>query len=265
MKIQIVSDLHLEFSQYLPVNADNVDVLVLAGDILTAKALRSAESPNYSRYINFLRHVSNEFPRVIYVAGNHEFYGHKWFDTLKVVGQAASSFGIHFLEDRSVRINDVTFVGATLWTDMRNGNPHVMHTVRYSMNDYHAITNEVNGYSKLDPKSTVLRHENSKEAIKLALETATTDKVVVVTHHAPTFESVHPKYRHETMLNYAYASDLSEFILDNPRIKLWAHGHMHNVADYHVGSTRIVCNPRGYQTEQRSENTGFNQNFIVEV
>ena len=71
-------------------------------------------------------------------------------------------------------------------------------------------------------------------------------KVVVVGHHAPSKLSTKPAYERDVLMNGAYSSDLSEFILDHPRIKLWTHGHTHNDFDYMIGSTRIVCNPRGY-------------------
>ena len=70
--------------------------------------------------------------------------------------------------------------------------------------------------------------------------------VVVVGHHAPSKASTHPRYANETLMNGGYSSDLSEFILDHPEIKLWTHGHTHEDFDYLIGSTRIICNPRGY-------------------
>jgi Icc-related predicted phosphoesterase len=71
-------------------------------------------------------------------------------------------------------------------------------------------------------------------------------KVVVVGHHAPSNQSIKPKYRDDAIMNGAYSSDLSEFILDHPKIKFWIHGHTHDVFDYMIGPTRVLCNPRGY-------------------
>jgi Icc-related predicted phosphoesterase len=78
------------------------------------------------------------------------------------------------------------------------------------------------------------------------IDAAKDQKVVVVGHHAPTYQSIHPKYVKEREMNGGYASDLSEFILDRPQIRLWTHGHVHNFSDYMVGDTRVFCNPRGY-------------------
>jgi Icc-related predicted phosphoesterase len=98
----------------------------------------------------------------------------------------------------------------------------------------------------LKPENTVFRHRQTVGYFKTVLADRKDSRVVVVGHHAPTFNSVHEKYRNEQLMNGGYASDLSEFILDNPQIVLWTHGHMHDPCDYMVGTTRVVCNPRGY-------------------
>jgi hypothetical protein len=100
--------------------------------------------------------------------------------------------------------------------------------------------------------------------IRDIVEANATSKVVVVTHHSPSKASIKPKYAGDNLMNGAYSSDLSEFILDNPQIKLWTHGHTHDVFDYMIGGTRIVCNPRGYKGyEERAEE--FDPTFSVEV
>jgi Icc-related predicted phosphoesterase len=81
------------------------------------------------------------------------------------------------------------------------------------------------------------------------------NKYVVVGHHAPSKASTHPRYKTEVVMNGAYSSRLDQFILDNPQIKLWTHGHTHEEFDYTIGSTRVVCNPRGYiNHEDRADN-----------
>jgi hypothetical protein len=85
---------------------------------------------------------------------------------------------------------------------------------------------------------------------------------VICTHHAPTFQSVHEHYRHDTLMNGGYASDLSEFILDNENVLFWTHGHMHDPSDYMVGQCRVICNPRGYygheqQAQEFDPTVGF--------
>ena len=78
------------------------------------------------------------------------------------------------------------------------------------------------------------------------------EKFVVVGHHSPSTQSIHPRYKDDTLMNGGYSSDLSEFILDHPQIKVWTHGHMHDKFDYMIGSTRIICNPRGYINYEES-------------
>ena len=125
------------------------------------------------------------------------------------------------------------------------------------MNDYRAITyhDKVrNVYRKLDPRDTMEAHLRTKEYFKTMLELNRDKQVVICTHHAPSYKSVHEHYIHDTDMNGGYASDLSEFILDHENIKVWTHGHMHDPSDYMIGQCRVLCNPRGYVGyEQRTK------------
>lgn len=260
MKIAVCSDLHLEFGRLDLANTEGADVLVLSGDILVAEDLdrhpgdRGPYAPVEShRYINstiyrdFLDQVNYEFPKVVYVAGNHEFYGGKWVKTLDVLHKYMENYtNIFFLERETLKVDDVTFIGGTLWTDMNRYDPITMHSVRDMMNDYRTIVNDEKGYTKLKPADTALRHRQTLDYIKSVVAEKHDEKFVVVGHHAPTKLSTPPHYKDDFLMNGAYSSDLSEFILDRPQIKLWTHGHTHDEFDYMVGETRIVCNPRGY-------------------
>jgi hypothetical protein len=110
-----------------------------------------------------------------------------------------------------------------------------------------------------------IRHDNTLGYIKLIVQEHKDKKCVVVGHHAPSFKSVHEQYASQTLMNGGYASDLSEFIMDHPQIKLWTHGHMHQPFDYVIGETRVVCNPRGYENDGYSENSGWNPNIVIEL
>lgn len=216
---------------------------------------------NSSRYINsccyrdFFNFISKEFPVILYVAGNHEFYDGKWIKTLQVIKDATSAYdNIHFLENDTYQLEDITFVGCTLWTDMNNHDPITQFHVKTAMNDYSKITNDEREYCKLRPIHSIGRHIRSKQYIKHVVEGKHDQKFVVMTHHAPSMMSIPPEYKGHHLMNGAYASDLSEFILDYPQIKLWTHGHVHTVLDYNIGDTRIFCNPRGYKGyEQRAK------------
>lgn len=258
MKISIASDIHLEFHDLDIVNTDNADVLILAGDICIAKDLhrhpkdevivtknQAHMSERAKRYRNFFARCSEQFERVIYVAGNHEFYHGKFYASLEHLKDEMLD-NIIFLEDDSVIINNIRFMGSTLWTNMNRGDPIILQYIKYVMNDFRTIGNERTKYP-LRPLDAMQRHIETlakfKEILKQERQT------VVITHHAPTFLSVPEVYKADIDTNYGYASDLSEFILDHSTITNWFHGHMHSLSDYMVGSCRVVANPRGYPGE----------------
>jgi len=141
-----------------------------------------------------------------------------------------------------------------------------MFTIKNFMNDFRVIQNfypEKNLYHKLTPEAVLDLHRQSLEYFKTVLQANKDKPVVVITHHAPSFMSVNEKYKNETTTNGGYASELSELILDNPTIKAWVHGHMHDPVDYMIGDTRILSNPRGYLPWE--EDNGFDPNFTFEV
>lgn len=284
MKIKLVSDLHLEFSDINITNNDGCDVLILGGDIMIAEDLH--DHPNFdfnpyqhgafadlgrkqqrvARFRDFLKRCSFQFPHVVYVAGNHEFYHGKWVKGIQYLRDECAKFpNVHFLERDSFDLDDVTFVGGTLWTNMNKGDPLTLHAVRDMMNDFRIIKNDEKGYTNLKPADTAIRHRQTLEYIKHVVTERPDRKYVVVGHHSPSYQSIHPQYAHETIMNGAYHSDLSEFILDHPQVKLWTHGHTHHCFDYVLGETRIVCNPRGYESGGYSEDTGWNPNIVLEV
>lgn len=283
MRIQIVSDLHLEFSDVFIKNEANADVLILGGDIMVAQDLHDhLDAPSLwdmpgtqvmgrrqesaRRYRDFLKRCSFQFPHVIYIAGNHEFYNGKFYAGIDYLREECLKFpNVYFLENDTKVIDDVVFMGATLWTDMNKGDPLTLHAIRDMMNDFRVIKNDRLGYTSLKPSHAMERHKMTKNYFNLVLEQNKDKKCVVVGHHTPSFLSVHEQYKNEYIMNGGYTSDLSEFILDHPQIVLWTHGHTHHCFDYMVGTTRVVCNPRGYENDGYSEQTGWDPNKIVEI
>lgn len=284
MKITLVSDLHLEFGDCELVNSQNADVLILGGDIMIAQDLhdhpestsdlvniivknqqglgRRHESSNLFR--NFLKRVSKEFPHVIYIAGNHEFYHGKYPETYDYLREEVAKYSnIYFLEQEIKEIDEITFIGGTLWTDMNKRDPVTINACASMMNDYRTIRMPGKGYAKLRPEVTIRQHDQTVKFIKSVVEGNRDKKYVVVGHHAPSKISCKPRYQKDHLLNGAYSSDLSELILNNPQIKLWTHGHTHDKFDYMIGETRIVCNPRGYIGYE--DDPGFEPNLVLEV
>jgi hypothetical protein len=279
MKIKLVSDLHLEFSD-VDIPNNGVDVLILSGDIMIAQDLHDHPRGDWllsqeylwkngqmrpqkaDRFRNFLDRCSKNFPHVIYVAGNHEFYHGKWFATLDYLREETGYWpNIYFLEKDVKVIDDVAFLGCTLWTDLNKGDPLTMHSVETLMNDHRLIRHDKLGYTRLRAIHTIERHREHMNWLKETVPQY--DKVVVVGHMGPTPLSIHPKYAHDFHLNGGYCSDLSEFILDNPNITLWTQGHTHHAFEYMVGATKVACNPRGY--EGYEPDSGWDINKVIEL
>jgi hypothetical protein len=199
------------------------------------------------KFRDFLKRCSFQFPNVIYIAGNHEFYHGRWTASLAHLREECGKFdNVYFLENDIKAIGDTTFIGCTLWTDCNKGDPLTLHALTDMMNDYRIIRNDDLGFTRLRPAHTVSRHVKSKQYIKTIVQGKHDEKFAVIGHHAPTTLSTHERYIGQDLMNGAYRSDLSEFIMDHPQIKLWTHGHTHDPFDYIMGETRIVCNPRGY-------------------
>ena len=266
MKIALASDLHLEFGT-ISLENDGADVLILSGDILVANDLRERDvydikgaQDRSNRFHTFFQECCERFPNVIYVLGNHEHYHG---DFSKSLGDLRDRLGylrnLHILEKSCVTINDVTFIGGTLWTDMNNGDALTLYHIKTMMNDFRIVKNssrEVNFKdedgkfhtrpARFCPEDAFEEHAKMKEYIRQIIEGKFNEKFVVVGHHAPSKTSTKPRYKDDTLMNGGYSSDLSEFILDHPQIKVWTHGHTHDKFDYMIGTTRIICNPRGY-------------------
>jgi hypothetical protein len=283
MKIKLVSDLHLEFSD-VDIPNNGADVLILSGDILIAQDLHDHPRSGWTRpddipkeylwkngqmrpekadrFRNFLDRCSKNFPHVIYIAGNHEFYHGKWYATLDYLREECSYWSNIYFLDKDVKvIDDVAFLGCTLWTDLNKGNPVTITMVSNMLNDHRLIRNDAQGYRRITGLDTIHRH---KEHLNWLSETVPKyEKVVVVGHMGPTHMSIHEKYRHDIHINGAYCSDLSEFILDNTNIKLWTQGHTHHAFTYMVGNTTVACNPRGY--EGYEPDSGWSNEHIIDL
>jgi predicted phosphohydrolase len=248
------------------------DVLILAGDICEARELRKEfhstklldRTPGAFPCHDFFEFELAKYKKVFYVMGNHEHYHGKFWKT-KAELESMIPSNVTLLENQFEEYEGVVFVGATLWTDMNKADPVTMHSMQNFMNDYRVITYhypQYNTYHKMRPADTVKMHNESKYYIEQTVKNHADKPVVVITHMAPTFESVNWKYKGERS-NGAYCSDLSNLILDNPNIKTWVHGHMHDPVDYMVGDTRVLANPRGYLPWE--EGNGFEPGLYFEV
>lgn len=251
MNFALASDLHLEFKE-VDIKKVDSDTLVLAGDICVAARI-GKDSVDGKRIQDFFEDVTTKYRNVVYVAGNHEYYHGKLHKTDDILAEFATRFpNLHYLQNDWVEIDGVPFTGATLWTDVNKGCPVTQSTLMSNMGDYRLITNDARGYTKLRPTHTLGIHANTKKFFDSKLKSFWNRMCVVITHHAPSSMSIDPHYVGDHYMNGGYASDLSEFILDNTNIAVWCHGHIHAPMDYRIGGSRVVSNPRGYYGYEHS-------------
>lgn len=229
MRIGVISDIHLEFRKtdqalqiYDIIQKTDVDFLINAGDTHPRQMMRDFANEQFK--------VGKGF--YIDVLGNHDFYGGQMIQ---------DDFQVGFLPDQ------LKVVGCTFWTDFNSGDPSAEAAFRHQIVDNFQIK----------PGSFALI-ERMKEIHKSNLDAISREKPdIVVTHYAPSFQSVHARYKGSGAVNYSFVSDEENFILANPNIKLWVHGHTHNPVDYYVGNTRVISNQLGYPGEVYPSDTDY--------
>lgn len=244
MRIHLLSDLHNEFSLFQPQVLD-ADVVILAGDIDLK-----------GRGVHWAREV---FPgQVLYVPGNHEYYGGHLKRTLEKM-KAAQDARIRVLDRNEVVIGGTRFLGATLWTDYcATGNPAIAaFTAQNGMNDFKKI--RTGEFRRIRPADLKDESVLARNWLREKLSTPHDGPTVVITHHAPSLRSLVDNPYAGGHMDAAYANrydDLLEMGAD-----LWVHGHSHTACDYRTGTTRVVCNPRGYPGEL----TDWSPDLVLEL
>ena len=229
MRIQYFSDIHLEFGGLDLVRTDS-DLIVAAGDIGVG-----------DMGLNWLRQAGKP---VVYVAGNHEFYGQEYFAMILALRKGAEGSNVRFLERESFIIGEYRFLGCTLWTELGGEENDRLVELLHTVNDFRKIRyqNEV-----LTFRDYATMHRLSRHWLLNELERPFDGYTVVVTHHAPTPWSWHESPG--SIKRFAYCNDLKE-IFHNYEITAWFHGHTHLVSDYRCSGALILCNPRGYYPNQ---------------
>lgn len=246
MNLRILSDLHLEIQAYsIPLMPDeNEQILILAGDICPLV--------DFEKHKLFFENCISRFTAVLYVFGNHEYYGGNIQDKKHYI-ELLSMLGVEVINDQNSVFNANMFIqGDTLWTDYGN-NPMDELQCAMGMSDFRAIRNGDRSLSTADCKE-MFKHTVSR------LDHDLTNNIVV-THHSPSYRGLSSKYK-GNCLNPGFHSNLDELIL-NRKPKLWIHGHTHDSLDYTIGDTRVICNPRGYASSHHNENPNFNPYLVV--
>lgn len=274
MKVTVLSDLHLEFgTMKLNNEVMGADTLLLAGDVCVADYLRSKRTDKDARkhqklMRKFFTEECAKYARVYYIMGNHEHY-HGVFDyTADLLNEFLHDTNVTLLDKEWVDLPEFSLFGATMWTDYKKNDYYAKWTARKGMTDHeiiqklHAFGGQTPTLGNFHPDDAIEDHEAALKALEDGLATRTDKTVLVMTHHAPTFMSVSESFR-GSPLNPAYHSNLEDVMLDNPNVKYWFHGHMHEAINYGVGDCRVVCNPRGYAGY--ALNDAFVFDFTLEV
>jgi len=257
--------------------------ICVADDFVSSRGYKRDLAQEYCRFFD---QVCKEFPHVVYILGNHEHYHGDAAKSYTILREHLNYPNLHILEKEVWRHMGHTFIGGTLWTDMNRGDPITLMHTKGAMNDFRGVVNSARviarkvplyepnpawtedgknggrylideagamipaGHKRKEepanwsPEDTVEDHRQMLDYINTIIQDP--GSYIVVGHHAPSSQSVAEWFKGDTVMNGAFRSDLEEFIMDRPQIKLWVHGHMHNASDYMIDATRVVCNPRGY-------------------
>jgi predicted phosphodiesterase len=253
MKLHILSDLHLSLGA-LAIPENEADVVILAGDIA-----RPREAVGWA--LGFAKPV-------LYVPGNHEFYGGSIAGTVDVLKQLCAGTNIRVLDNDEAIIAGVRFLGTTLWTDFMlfgDGEKRAaaIGKALSFMRDFKRIHVGEAPEALFTPAHSAAMFDVHARWLDGKLAEPFAGPTVVITHHAPSPKSIHPRFE-DSLLNACFVSDV-ERLIDGSRARLWIHGHTHDSFDYVLNGTRVVCNPRGYAKDGISENPRFDANFLVEI
>jgi predicted phosphodiesterase len=253
MKLHVMSDLHLSLAG-MDVPDTDADLVVLAGDIARPDAACA-----------WAQRVQKP---VIYVAGNHEFYGGDLQGTLDELRRQCAASGLHFLECDAWVFGGVRFLGATLWSDFRvfaddETRVSAMAASSRLIRDFQRISVDAQHSRLFTPHDSQALFDRTVAWLDAQLQQPFDGPTVVITHHAPSPQSVHPRFA-GSPLNGCFVSDL-ERLMGAERVRLWIHGHTHDSFDYSVRGTRVLCNPRGYVMKGVTENAAFDAACVVQA
>jgi predicted phosphodiesterase len=253
MRLNVLSDLHLSKGM-LPPPSVQADLVVLAGDIA-----RPAQAVEWATSLG---------RPVLYVPGNHEFYGSSLAETLSELRQLTAGSQVRLLDNEECLIGNVRFLGCTLWTDFLlmgagAGRDLAIRQALERVHDFQRIHLDERRQHLFTPADSARLFERSVTWLESRLRTPWPGPTVVITHHAPSERSVEPRFE-GSPLNACFASHLDR-LLGAELAGTWIHGHMHHSADYRAHGTRVVCNPRGYARDGCNENPLFDIDFVVDI
>lgn len=248
MRLHILSDLHLSM-QGLALPETHADVTILAGDIARPQAA-----------MTWAGQIQGP---VLFVPGNHEFYGGDIAGVRAQLAEAAQQHHIQLLDQRAVVINGVRFLGTTLWTDFElfgtDQRQQAMEKTGQFMRDFQVIRSTDD--QRFTPEDSARLFRQQYDWLDHMLDEPFDGPTVVITHHAPSLRSVHPRFE-DSLISAGFVSDCTGLM---GRACLWIHGHTHDSFDYTVRGTRVVCNPRGYYRDGVNENPEFDPGLCIDI
>lgn len=240
MKVQYMSDLHLEFGNMLiPRNIG--DVLVLAGDIGVGTSA-----------VEWIKEASTTFKHVIYILGNHEFYGYNMFELIQDLKEEFKDIdNIHFLDNECITIDNIKFAGTTLWANATT-------YAHWMLNDSRVIRY---GSLPFDHESLIHLHKRNLKFLE-----DNSDADVFITHHCPTFECIDDDRYGDNLANSAYATEIVPMFRDT-NVKHWICGHTHNALDVLKDNIEVHQNCRGYYNKYtgKADVEAFNPEKVFEI
>lgn len=253
MIINVLSDLHLSLGA-LAIPGNDADAVILAGDI--------------ARPEQAIAWASGFAKPVLYVPGNHEFYGGSIAGTVAELKRLSAGSSIHVLDNDEIILEGVRFLGTTLWTDfMLFGESEkqaaAMQEAQRFMRDFSRIRIGEAPETPFTPAASAALFKLHAVWLESRLAEPYAGPTVVITHHAPSRKSIHPRFA-DSLMNACFVSD-AERLIDGSRARLWIHGHTHDSFDYVVNGTRVLCNPRGYAKDGVNENPLFDADLRVEI
>ena len=289
MKLSLVSDLHIDVDGAKHLNLPGGEILLLAGDLCEVGSLNprfrlaklreaiantkyddeiklitdkiAKEEERASRLLELLNLHLAKYDKVYAVLGNHEHYNCNYDVTAELYKEILPN--VTLLENTSVPLSDnVRLFGATLWTDLDKQSPLIIGRA-YAWNDYVMTTIGLSN-RRLQAQDTWEAFRKTVSKIYECAQDNPYQKIIVMTHFAPTEQSVPPRFKNHPD-NSFFHSDLINVMLDNKNIEFWVHGHMHSRSDYRIGGCRVLCNSRGYIFNSRREETGFDPGFSFHI
>jgi predicted phosphodiesterase len=252
MKIHSISDIHLEADKYDTSKMPDADVLILAGDIVRLSHMVNCQAQQFFEF------VSKKYRHVLVVLGNHEYYkcqfgmGVAENEYRQFLGQFPN---VKLLLNDKIVIQDVTFLGTTLWTDFDGHDTVAMFEAERSIMDFHVI--KINSGRTFKPEDAWLLNQEAKQFLEKEIE-QTKGKLVVITHFTPSMQCGHPKWG-QTPLNHYFHNSV-EYLMSG--VDVWVCGHTHDSFDQKIGDTRVIINPKGYGDENIR---GFKPDLVWEI